>query len=84
MNFKGQLRTLFNEAHKYQYADISDTPEKVKQKKPSYYFTRVQWALIMLSALIALLTKGRFDKDFAGYVVSGLSLYLQAYSSHLS
>ena len=31
MNFKGQLRTLLNEAHKYQYADISDTPEKVKR-----------------------------------------------------
>lgn len=83
MNFKGQLRTLLNEAHKYQYADISDTPEKVKQKKPSYYFTRVQWVLIMLSALIALLTKGRFDKDFAGYVVSGLSLFAGLFFSFI-
>lgn len=83
MNFKDKLLALLKEAHKYQYVDISDTQEKLQQKKPRWYFTRVQWGLIMLSALIALLTQGSFDEDFAGYVVSGLSLFAGLFFSFI-
>jgi len=83
MNFKDQLLALLKEAHKYQYVDISDTQEKEKQKKPRWYFTRVQWGLIILSALIALLTQGSFDEDFAGYIVSGLSLFAGLFFSFI-
>ena len=75
MNFKGQLQSLIKEAHKYQYADVSDSEAVVEQKKPRWYFTRVQWGLIAISALIASLMQGRFNDGFAGYVVSGLSLF---------
>lgn len=83
MNFKEQLQALLNEAHKYQYADISDTSEEVKQKKPKWYFTRIQWGLIAFSVLIALLMQRCFDKDFAGYVVSGLSLFAGLFFSFI-
>lgn len=83
MNFKGQLQALLNEAHRYQYVDISDTSEEIKRKKPRWYFTKIQWGLIALSALIALLMQRCFDKDFAGYVVSGLSLFAGLFFSFI-
>lgn len=82
MNFKGQLQALLNEAHKYQYADICDTAQEIKRKKPKLYFTPIQWGLVLLSAIIALTTKG-FSENFVGYIVAGLSLFAGLFFSFI-
>lgn len=83
MNFRQQLQSLIKEAHKYQYADISDSKTDIEQKKPRFYFTKVQYGLLVLSVLIASLMKTSFNEGFAGYVVSGLSLFAGLFFSFI-
>lgn len=83
MNFRKQLQSLITEAHKYQYADISDSKKDIEKKKPRFYFTKVQYGLLFLSALIAGLMNTTFNEGFAGYVVSGLSLFAGLFFSFI-
>lgn len=75
MNFNRLLLDLIKEAHKYQYAGIADTKDKVERKKPRLFFTKQQWILVVFSSLVAYFMQGGFNDEFAGYVVSGLSLF---------
>ncbi len=75
MSFNRLLLDLIKEAHKYQYAGIADTKDKVERKKPRLFFTKQQWILVVFSSLVAYFMQGGFNDEFAGYVVSGLSLF---------
>lgn len=75
MNFNRLLLGLIKEAHKYQYAGIADTKDEVERKRPRLFFTKQQWILIAFSSLVAYFMQGGFNDAFAGYVVSGLSLF---------
>lgn len=75
MNFNRLLLDLIKEAHKYQYAGIADTKDEVERKKPRLFFTKQQWILVVFSSLVAYFMQGGFNNEFAGYVVSGLSLF---------
>lgn len=75
MNFNRLLLDLIKEAHKYQYAGIADTKDKVERKKTRLFFTKQQWILVVFSSLVAYFMQGGFNDEFAGYVVSGLSLF---------
>ncbi len=75
MNFNRLLLDLIKEAHKYQYAGIADTKDEVERKKPRLFFTKQQWILVVFSSLVAYFMQGGFNDEFAGYVVSGLSLF---------
>lgn len=74
MNFKN-LIDLIKEAHKYQYADISDSEELIDTKKPILFFTKVQWGLVITAILINIFIKSGYNKEFCGYIISGLSLF---------
>lgn len=82
MNFKSKLYSLLKEAHKYQYADICDTAQEIKRKKPKLYFTSMQWGLVLLSVIIAVTTKG-FSENLVGYIVAGLSLFAGLFFSFI-
>ena len=45
------------------------------EKKPRLFFTKQQWILVVFSSLVAYFMQGGFNDEFAGYVVSGLSLF---------
>lgn len=75
MNFKN-LIDLIKEAHKYQYADISDSKDQIDTKKPFFFFTKVQWGLVIMAVLVNILIKSGYNTEFCGYVISGLSLFV--------
>lgn len=83
MNFKSQLRSLIKEAHKYQYADVNDSHEDIEHKRPRWYFTKVQYGLILCAVVISSTMNGCFNESFAGYVMSGLSLFAGLFFSFI-
>jgi hypothetical protein len=76
MNFKFNLCDLIKDAHLWQYADISDTKEDVEKKKPILFFTKMQWFFILVSIGSIFFTSKGFSDSFAGYIISGLSLFV--------
>ena len=75
MSFKN-LKNLIEDAHKYQYADIADTKEQIKEKKPKGYFTKTQWIILVLSVAANIVLQEGYNTDFCGSVISGLSLFV--------
>lgn len=75
-NFDRNLFDLVSEAHKWEYTEINDNRERSVVKKPKCYFTMGQWILLTLSVLIVVLSPNGISADFAGYIISGLSLFV--------
>lgn len=75
-NFDRNLFDLLSEAHKWEYTEINDNRESSAAKKPKCYFTMGQWILLTLSVLIVVLRPSSINVDFAGYIISGLSLFV--------
>lgn len=75
-NFDRNLFDLVSEAHKWEYTEINDNRESSVVKKPKCYFTMGQWILLTLSVLIVVLSPNGISADFAGYIISGLSLFV--------
>lgn len=75
-NFDRNLFDLVSEAHKWEYTEINDNRERSSAKKPKCYFTMGQWILLTLSVLIVVLRPNGISFDFAGYIISGLSLFV--------
>lgn len=76
MNFKVNLFHLIKAAHLWEYADISDIKEDIKKKKPILFFTKIQWFFILVSIVSIFFTAKGFSDNFAGYIISGLSLFV--------
>lgn len=83
MSFKETLKTLVHDAHIYQYAEVNSSTSSIKKSKPRYYFTKIQWGILMISVLTAITTVNGFGKEFAGYVVSALSLFVGLFFSFI-
>jgi hypothetical protein len=83
MNFRKNLYDLISDAHRYQYSDIAESKDDAKKKKPLLYFTLPQWSIIVLSISITLLIKNGFSENFAGYIISGLSLFVGIFFTFL-
>lgn len=78
MSFKKikNLKDLIKDAQQYQYADIADTEEQIKEKKPKAYFTTTQWIILVFAVLVNFVLREGYHTDFCGYVISGLSLFV--------
>ena len=55
---------------------MNDNKEKSLQKKPKLFFTRFQWGLVLLSVGCTILCPNGLSSNFAGYIISGLSLFV--------
>lgn len=75
-NFDQNLFDLLRDAHKWEYTDINDNKEKSQKKKPTLFFTRFQWLLVLLSIGCTVLCPNGLSSDFAGYIISGMSLFV--------
>lgn len=75
-NFDRNLLDLVSDAHKWEYTEINDNRESSAAKKPKCYYTTTQWILLILSVLIVVLRPSSISEDFAGYIISGLSLFV--------
>jgi hypothetical protein len=83
MNFKKNLIDLISDAHFYQYAGINDTKKNCVKKRPLLFFTRIQWLLIIIAILVSIFIKKGFSDEFAGYIISGLSLFVGLFFTFL-
>lgn len=75
-SFDQNLIDLLKDAHKWEYTEINDNKEKSLQKKPKLFFTRFQWVLVLLSVGCTILCPNGLSSSFAGYVISGMSLFV--------
>lgn len=83
MSFREALKSLVSDAHLFQYAEVNSTTSNIKKNKPRYYFTKIQWGILMISVVVSITTVDGFGKDFAGYVVSALSLFAGLFFSFI-
>ena len=74
-NFDQNFFDLLKEAHAWEYSQINDNKERQAERKPKLYFTPAQWLLIALAAVCVVLCPKGIDANFAGYIISGLSLF---------
>lgn len=83
MSFREALKSLVSDAHLFQYAEVNSTTSNIEKDKPRYYFTKIQWGILMISVVVSITTVDGFGKDFAGYVVSALSLFAGLFFSFI-
>lgn len=70
------LNQLITSGHKWQYTDINNY-----ERKPRLYFTKIQYLAIFSSVIgVICLPKG-FDKDFIGYTIASLSIFVGLFLS---
>ena len=83
MSFREALKSLVSDAHLFQYAEVNSTTSNIEKNKPRYYFTKIQWGILMISVVVSITTVDGFGRDFAGYVVSALSLFAGLFFSFI-
>ena len=83
MSFREALKSLVSDAHLFQYAEVNSTTSNIEKNKPRYYFTKIQWGILIISVMVSIATVNGFGKDFAGYVVSALSLFAGLFFSFI-
>ena len=70
-NIKYPLTKLIKEGQKWQYTDI-----KGNTKKPKYLFSGLQFILLFIAVTVAIISKKELNKDFVGYVLAALSIFV--------
>ena len=75
-NFDRNLADLLSDSYKWEYTKINDNSLSSKEKKPKSFFTRFQWVLILISVVAVVLCPSGINSDFAGYIISGMSLFV--------
>ncbi len=75
-SFDQNLVDLLSDAHKWEYTEINDNKEKSQKRKPKLFFTRFQWLIVIISIGCTLLCPNGLSSDFAGYIISGMSLFV--------
>ena len=76
MKLISNLKDLIKDAHYWQYADIGDTKDKIKKKKPMFYFLKIQWFFIIIAVIYVYFISVGFNDYFAGYIITALSLLI--------
>lgn len=74
MKFKSvkyYLGRLILDGHKWQNIDINGV-----ESKPKYYYSRLQYLFIVLAIGSVFLLKNGFNKDFIGYMIASLSIFV--------
>ncbi len=75
-SFDRNLIDLLSDAYKWEYTDINDNKRVSLSKKPKVFLTKFQWALFMVGVLLVIFCPSAFEQDFAGYIISALSLFV--------
>jgi len=65
------LLKLIRDGQKWQYIGIHG-----KGKKPSYYFSAIQWVLLLFSVIALYFFKKGLSSDFVGYIINALSIFV--------
>jgi hypothetical protein len=68
---KYYLSKLISDGHKWQYTDING-----KVEKPRYYFSSIQWIIIIVSLISSYFLPKGFNNNFIGYIIASLSIFI--------
>lgn len=74
-NYDKKLLSLICDAHKWEYTNINDNLQTCKAKNPKFYFTKWQWMIIGVSVGVCTFCSHGISAEFAGYIISALSLF---------
>ena len=55
MSFREALKSLVSDAHLFQYAEVNSTTSNIEKNKPRYYFTKIQWGILMISVVVSII-----------------------------
>ena len=75
-NFDRNLFDLICDAHKWEYTQINDCRSDRDRRKPKAFFTLLQWVMLVISISCSLMFKKGITPEFAGYIISGMSLFV--------
>ncbi len=70
-NVKYYVNRLISDGHKWQNIDVNG-----KESIPKFYFSNIQWAIVGISISGLFLIKNGFNKDFVGYIIASLSIFV--------
>lgn len=76
MSFKENIVDLIKDSWKYQYSEINNSRKDNESNKPKLFFTYYQFIIIGLTIVFLFLAFKGFSTEFAGYAISGLSLFV--------
>ena len=71
MKIKSNLKDLIKDAHFWQWKNING-----EGKKPKLFFTNIQFFFILISTACIYFIPTGFNADFAGYIITALSLLI--------
>lgn len=75
---KNLISPLIKGGHEWQYININGVG-----KRPRFYFSNVQWVILLLSALILFSLDKGISKDIIGYVMTAFSISVSLFMSLL-
>ncbi|MDQ3192227.1 MAG: hypothetical protein M3Q58_11605 [Bacteroidota bacterium] len=78
-NVKQLIQPLIKGGQEWQYISINGTDDN----KPRFYFSNVQWGILIFSALILLQLPKGISKDIIGYIVSAFAISITLFMSLL-
>ncbi len=70
-NVKYYVKRLISDGHQWQNIDVNG-----KESIPKLYFSNIQWTMVGLSISGIFLIKNGFNKDFVGYIIASLSIFV--------
>lgn len=65
------LKNLVQDGHRWQYTYLNG-----KAKKPKFFFTRVQWVILLVAVGGTPFLSNGFNKDFISYSLAALSIFV--------
>lgn len=75
---KNLIFPLIKSGHDWQFIDING-----RENRPNFYFSNIQWIILILSSLILLKLTNGISKDIIGYVMSAFSISVSLFMSLL-
>lgn len=72
------MKPLIKSGQDWQNIDINGI-----EKKPKYYFSSVQWSILLISILINFKLQYGISKDLLGYIISAFSISVSLFMSLL-
>ena len=71
LSIRHYIKKLICDGHKWQYCGINGNGVK-----PKYFFSSVQLLISCIAIIGAIFLKNGFNKDFIGYIIASLSIFI--------
>ena len=77
-NVKSLIKPLIKNGHEWQFISINGD-----ENKPKFYFSNVQWIILLIGSLILLKLNRGISKDIIGHIMGAFSISISLFMSLL-